>query len=73
MEHVFQGGLDKVKSLLPGVDLKRYDIGKTIEAFNGFYKLAEEPLEIREALYQGLREVKRGRTAVIQVIVDKVM
>ncbi|MEM3951680.1 MAG: thiamine pyrophosphate-requiring protein, partial [Saccharolobus sp.] len=64
----------KSKKYYPGADFdKRFEIGKTVEAFHGYYELVEDPWEIKSALIRGLEKVrKENKIAVIQVIVDKV-
>ncbi|QGA55194.1 thiamine pyrophosphate-requiring protein [Sulfolobus sp. E5-1-F] len=74
VDEVFPEGLAKSKRYYPGADFdKRFEIGKTVEAFHGYYELVEDPWEIKPALVRGLEKVrKENKIAVIQVIVDKV-
>lgn len=73
VDEVFPEGLAKVKRYYPGAEFERFDIGKTVEAFGGYFELVEEPQDVRPALKKGLEKIrKEGKIAVIQVIVDKV-
>ena len=73
VDEVFPEGLAKAKKYYPGAEFTRFEIGKTVEAFHGYYELVEEPDQIRPALLRGLEKVKNEkRISVIQVIVDKV-
>ncbi|MEM3329389.1 MAG: thiamine pyrophosphate-requiring protein [Saccharolobus sp.] len=73
VDEVFPEGLAKAKKYYPGAEFTRFEIGKTVEAFHGYYELVEEPDQIRPALLRGLEKVKKEkRISVIQVIVDKV-
>lgn len=73
VDEVFPEGLAKVKRYYPGAEFSRFEIGKTVEAFHGYYELVEDPHEVEPALIRGLEKVrKENKIAVIQVIVDKV-
>ncbi|EZQ07078.1 acetolactate synthase catalytic subunit [Candidatus Acidianus copahuensis] len=71
VEEVYPEGLAKAKKVFPGADFKRYDIGGTVKAFNGYFRLVESIDEIELALTEGIQEVKKGKIAVVQVIVEK--
>ncbi|WOE50534.1 thiamine pyrophosphate-binding protein [Sulfuracidifex metallicus] len=53
---------------LEGVKYKRFKIGETVKAFNGFYRLVEEPCEVPDALREAKRETMMGKISVVQVI-----
>ncbi|AOL16332.1 acetolactate synthase catalytic subunit [Sulfolobus sp. A20] len=73
VNEVFPEGLARIKKYYPGADFSRFEIGKTVEAFHGYYELVEEPSEIKPALLRGLDKLRReNKIVVIQVIVDKV-
>ncbi|MEM0113484.1 MAG: thiamine pyrophosphate-requiring protein [Metallosphaera sp.] len=72
VEEVFPEGLAKAKKVFPGADFKRYNIGETVKAFGGYFKLAESPDEVKAALNEGWHNVKKGNISVVQVIVEKV-
>ncbi|WP_338599295.1 thiamine pyrophosphate-requiring protein [Sulfolobus tengchongensis] len=74
VNEVFPEGLAKAKRYYPGAGFeRRFEIGKTVEAFHGYYELVEDPWEIRSALIRGIEKVrKENKISVIQVIVDKV-
>jgi len=69
---VFPKGVAAAKKRFPGAEFKRYDIGSTVKAFNGYYELVERTDGISEALRRGRREViAKKRIAVLQFIVEK--
>ncbi|QKR00149.1 thiamine pyrophosphate-requiring protein [Metallosphaera tengchongensis] len=71
VEEVYPEGLAKAKKYFPGADFKRYNIGETVKAFGGFYRLVETPDEAKKGLEDGWRRVKMGDIAVIQAIVER--
>jgi len=71
VDEVFPEGLAKAKSLYPGADFKRYNIGETVKAFGGYFRLVETVDEVEESLREGWRSVKAGQIAVVQVIVER--
>ncbi|MEM4138427.1 MAG: thiamine pyrophosphate-dependent enzyme, partial [Sulfolobaceae archaeon] len=68
VEEVFPEGLAKAKKIFPGADFKRYNIGETVKAFGGYYKLVEETSEVEHALHEAY---KVKGLAVLQFIVEK--
>ncbi|BCS92527.1 thiamine pyrophosphate-requiring protein [Metallosphaera javensis (ex Sakai et al. 2022)] len=71
VEEVFPEGLAKAKRMFPGADFKRYNIGETVRAFGGYFRLAETPEEARSALTEGWNNVKKGGLSVVQVVVER--
>lgn len=71
VEEVFPEGLAKAKRMFPGADFKRYNIGETVRAFGGYFKLAETPEEAKIALTEGWNYMKKGGLSVVQVVVER--
>lgn len=71
VDEVFPEGLAKATSTYPGADFKRYDIGETVRAFGGHFRLVETVDEVSEALGEAWDKVRRGQLAVVQIIVER--
>ncbi|BFH72811.1 thiamine pyrophosphate-requiring protein [Sulfurisphaera javensis] len=68
VEEVFPEGLAKAKQYFPGADFKRYNIGETVKAFGGYYRLVESTDELEDAVREAYNQ--KG-IAVLQVIVER--
>jgi len=68
VEEVYPEGLAKAKKLYPGADFTHYDIGATVKAFNGYYRLVESVDELEEGITES---VNQKGLAVLQAIVDR--
>jgi Thiamine pyrophosphate-requiring enzymes [acetolactate synthase, pyruvate dehydrogenase (cytochrome), glyoxylate carboligase, phosphonopyruvate decarboxylase] len=71
VEEVVPEGVAVAKRNFPGAELRRYDIGATVKAYGGHFRLIEDPSEVPELLNEGLNEVRKGRISVLQFVVEK--
>lgn len=68
VEEVFPEGLAKAKQYFPGADFRRYNIGETVKAFGGYYRLVESTDELEDSVREAYNQ--KG-IAVLQVIVER--
>ncbi|MGC9208832.1 MAG: thiamine pyrophosphate-requiring protein [Nitrososphaeria archaeon] len=68
VESVFPNGAARARRTFPGADFRRYDIGATVRAFGGYYRLIERPEQIEEALSEA---VKHRGISVVQAVVER--
>jgi acetolactate synthase-1/2/3 large subunit len=69
---IFPKGVAAMKKQFPGTEFKRYNIGATVKAFDGYFELIEKPSEIQEALHRGRAELtRRKKIVVLQFIVER--
>jgi acetolactate synthase-1/2/3 large subunit len=66
----YPDGVGKKSDIFLGATINAVEYSQMVEPFGGYGQRVEDPAELDAALEAGLKAVKEGRTAIINVIVS---